>query len=174
MRRREVIAGLAVAAGFAWSILALAAPADAEGWRTYNNERFGATAEVPADWRAGRPPENGDGLVFTSPDGQASIAVYGSLHIWDTIDEAVAIFETPSDGETIKYKHHGPRSIVISGTRGDRIFYAKSLLSCRDNVWDHVRIEYPAARKSAFDALVMYVARSLRSGHSEQVAECNK
>jgi hypothetical protein len=50
--------------------LALAAPADAEGWRIYNNERFGTTAEVPADWRAGRPPENGDGLVFTSPDGR--------------------------------------------------------------------------------------------------------
>jgi serine/threonine-protein kinase len=150
------------------------APAHAESWRTYSNERFGTTAQVPTDWRPGRPPDNNDGLVFTSPDGQASIAVYGSLHVWDTIDQAVAIFETPGDGETITYKHRAPRSIVISGIRGDQIYYAKSILSCRDNVWNSVRIEYPAARKEAFDGLVTYVASSLHSGRSYQVAECNK
>ena len=84
------------------------------------------------------------------------------------------MFETPSEGETITYKHREPRSIVISGTRGDRIYYAKSMLSCRDNVWNSVRIEYPAARKETFDSLVKHVADSLRSGHSFQVAECNK
>jgi len=47
-------------------------------------------------------------------------------------------------------------------------------LSCRDNVWNSVRIEYPAARKETFDSLVKHVADSLRSGHSFQVAECNK
>jgi serine/threonine-protein kinase len=152
----------------------LVALARAESWRTYSNERFGTTADVPFDWRPGPPPENGDGLVFTSPDGQASIAVYGSLHVWDTIDQAVAMFETPSEGETITYKRREPRSIVISGTRSDRIYYAKSILSCRDNVWNSMRIEYPAARKEAFDLLVKHVAGSLRSGHSYQVAECNK
>jgi hypothetical protein len=146
------------------SVIELVALAHAESWRIYSNARFGTTAEVPADWRPGRPPDNNDGLVFTSPDAQASIAVYGSLHMWDTIDQAVAIFETPSDGETITYKHQEPRSIVISGTRGDRIYYAKSLLSCRNNLWNSVRIEYPAARKEAFDRLVTHVAGSLHSG----------
>ncbi len=146
----------------------------AESWRVYSNARFGTTADVPADWRAGRPPANGDGLVFTSPDGQASVAVYGGLHIWDSIDEAVAIIEKPDDGETITYRHREPRAIVVSGTQGDRIFYVKSILSCRDNVWNSVRIEYPAARKQAFDRLVAHVAGSLRSGRSEQVRECNK
>jgi hypothetical protein len=37
-----------------------------------------------------------------------------------------------------------------------------------------VRIEYPAAGKEAFDSLVTHVAGSLHSGHSYQVAECNK
>jgi hypothetical protein len=75
------------------SVIELVALAHAESWRIYSNARFGTTAEVPADWRPGRPPDNIDGLVFTSPDGQASIAVYGSLHMWDTIDQAVAILK---------------------------------------------------------------------------------
>jgi len=154
--------------------IGLVALARAESWRTYFNDRFGTTADVPFDWRPGPPPANGDGLAFTSPDGQASIAVYGSLHNWDTIEQAVAIFEKPREGETITYKHREPRSIVISGTRGDRIYYAKSMLSCRDNVWNSVRIEYPAARKETFVRLVKHVAGSLRSGHSYQVADCNK
>ena len=154
--------------------IGLVAVARAQSWRIYSNERFGTTADVSFDWHPGRSPDNGDRLVFTSPDGRASIAVYGSLHNWDTIDQAVTIFETPNDGETITYKHREPRSIVISGTRGDRIYYAKSILSCHDNVWNSVRIEYPAALKEAFDSLVRHVAGSLRSGRSYQVDECNK
>jgi len=146
----------------------------AESWRVYSNARFGTTADVPADWRPGHPPENNDGLVFTSPDGQAQITVYGGLHVWDSIDQAVAIFEEPNEGETITYRHRAPRAIVVSGTHGDRIFYAKSILSCRDNVWNSVRIEYPAVRKQGFDGLVAHVAGSLRAGRSWQVAECNK
>jgi hypothetical protein len=152
----------------------LAALGHAESWRVYSNERFGTTADVPADWRAGSSPENSDGLRFTSPDGQASIAIYGGLHIWDSVDEKAAIIEQPKEGETITYKHREPRAIVVSGTRGDRIFYLKSILSCRDNVWNSVRIEYPSSRKQAFDALVVHVAGSLRAGRSWQVAECNK
>ncbi len=155
-------------------LICIADHGQAAGWHTYSNPRFGTTADVPSDWRAGRPPENGDGLKFTSPDGSASIDVYGFLQSWATIDEAFAALETPGQGETITYKHRGPRSIVVSGTVGARIYYTKSILSCRDNVWNTVRIEYPAAHKQQFDAVVTHVAASLRSGHSEQVAECNR
>jgi hypothetical protein len=142
-------------------------------WQTYVNERFGATAEVPATWHAGTPPENGDGLEFTSPDGQASIIVSGILNIDDTLDEAFGSEETPLDGETITYRHRGKHSLVVSGTKGDRIFYRKSILSCHDQVWNSVSIEYPAAQKQAFDAIVTHVAGSLKPGPSLQVAECN-
>ena len=152
----------------------LAGVATAAGWQTYVNDRFGATADVPPDWRAGTPPENGDGLEFSAPDGQASLIVSGSLNIWDTLDEAFASYATPSEGETITYQHRDKQSIVISGTKGDRIFYRRSILSCRDQVWNSIAIEYPAAQKKAFDAIVTRVAASLRSGRSLQVAECNR
>lgn len=153
-------------------IAALGGPASAGTWRTYVNERFGATAEVPADWQAGEPPANGDGLAFTSPDGAATVIVSGGLQTFDTIAEAMARYETPNDGETITYRHRGERSVVVSGTSGDRIFYRKSILSCRDTIWNSVSIDYPAADKSAYDALVTHVAGSLSPGPGWQAEDC--
>jgi len=146
--------------------------AEAAGWRTYVNPRFGATAEVPSGWKAGEEPANGDGLDFTSPDGNAVIAVYGGLNISDTVAEAIADQATPNDGETITYTHTDPHSVVVSGTKGGRIFYRKSILVCRDQIWDSVSLEYPAAEKRAYDAIVTHVAGSLRAGQSAQIPDC--
>jgi hypothetical protein len=43
-------------------VLALAVPAAAHAvsWRTYANERFGTTADVPSDWQPGEAPANGE------------------------------------------------------------------------------------------------------------------
>jgi serine/threonine-protein kinase len=57
--------------------------------------------------------------------------------------------------------------------RGDKIFYRKSILVCRDQIWNHLSVEYPAARKVEFDAIVARAAQSLRfSGLSEQIPNC--
>lgn len=152
--------------------LILASAALAQDWRAYTNPRFGTRAEVPRDWTMGPAPENDDGRVFTAPDGRATVTVYGSLHVFDSIDEALKIYETPQPGETLTYTQRGPRTITVSGTRGERIFYRKAILSCRDRIWNGVAIEYPAAQKRDFDALVTRVAKSLRGGQGYQVKTC--
>jgi hypothetical protein len=157
------------------ALIALAAAgARAEGgaWRSYHNERFGTTADVPSAWRAGPPPENNDGLIFTSPDGAAKLTISGSLNIWDNLKEGFDFYETPQEGEKITYKHHDRGSLTLSGTKGDRIFYTKHLLSCRGQIWNNIYLEYPAARKIEFDDLVAHVAKSLRPGAGYQIANC--
>ena len=150
-----------------------AAPALAQQrWRTYFNERFGTTAQVPADWRPGPEPENGDGLAFTSPDGEASITVYGGLHILGSVKEGMDVIAERNHGEAVTYEHRDRRAIVVSGTKGDRIFYRRSILACRDTIWHTVVLEYPEARKSAFDAIVARAAGSLKQGRSWQVKGC--
>jgi serine/threonine-protein kinase len=153
-------------------LLCASLPAAAETYRTYANERFGATADVPASWRAGPPPANGDGLVFRSPDGSAALTVSGSLNIADSVDEAMRDQGAPNDGESVTYRQNGPRAVTLSGTKGDKIFYRKSILVCRDQIWNSIHLEYPARDKKAYDALVTHVARSLRPGRSEQISDC--
>jgi len=155
------------------SLAALAPGHAEEKYRTYRNERFGVTADVPRDWKPGPPPENGDGLRFTSPDGAASISVSGSFNIGDTVAEALENEQLADDGETITYRDKRERMSVVSGTRGTVIFYRKAILSCGDQIVNRVAIEYPAARKAAFDALVTHVALSLRGGRGFQTENCN-
>ncbi|MBN9011078.1 MAG: hypothetical protein J0H63_13470, partial [Rhizobiales bacterium] len=151
--------------------LAFTASAHAASWRTYVNERFGSTADVPSDWQAGEAPANGDGLRFLSPDGQAWMIVSGSFQI-GSVAEAVSILEAPNDGEQITYRHRETRLVVISGLKRDRIFYRKAILSCRDTVWNSIAFEYPASRKPVYDALVTQAAKSLKPGKGADVPEC--
>jgi hypothetical protein len=145
--------------------------ASAQTWRTYVNARFGTIADVPHDWSAGPEPANGDGRVFTSPDAMATIIVSGMLNT-DAVEPAMQSREAPDDGETITYRHRDARAVVVSGTRGDIIFYRKSILSCGDQIWNDLSIEYPAARKKAYDSLVTHVAASLHFGRSAQIPTC--
>jgi serine/threonine-protein kinase len=156
----------------ALALIAFAAAAAAPQYRSYANPRFGTTADVPADWKSDPPPANGDGLRFNSPDKRATITVSGSLNIYDTVEEAMKSYEEPGEGEKITYRHRESRALVVSGTRGDTIFYAKHILSCGDQIWNSVQLEYPATEKAAYDALVSHVAGSLRPGRSAQVPRC--
>jgi hypothetical protein len=155
------------------SIATLGSAAAEQGYRTYRNVRFGVSADVPSDWKAGREPDNMDGLVFSSPDGAATITVSGILNADDTpASEVVAAEQGAQSGETVIYRSKGPHQAVISGTRDAMIFYRKTMLSCKDQVINHLVIEYPVAQKQAFDALVTHVAASMRTSPGAQIPNC--
>jgi hypothetical protein len=135
--------------------------ANAETLRTMYTPRFGATAKVPANWVMDPPPENDDGRSFRSPNGRAQIIVSGSFALGETIADKMA--SEPENGETITYKKRGPDWVVSSGTKGDRIFYQKSILTCHDTIWNDLWIEYPEAEKHNYDALVTHVSVTLRA-----------
>lgn len=164
----------ALFSAFLIASLSAKALAESQTWSTYHNLRFGTTADVPQGWRSGPPPANNDGLIFTSQDGTAQLTVSGSLNIQDSLEAAFESYETPEKGETISYKHRAGHAVTLSGTKGDRIFYTKHLLSCRDQIWNSIYLEYPAARKAAFDALVAHVAKSLRPGKGTQIENCDR
>ena len=149
-------------------------PASAEqGYRLYRNWRFGVSVDVPSDWKEGPEPENNDGLVFTAPDGAATITVSGILNAdGEPAAEVIADEQRAEDGETVTYRKTGAREAVMSGTRGDAIFYRKVILSCKDQIVNRLLIEYPVAQKQAFDALVSHVAASMRSSPGEQIPKC--
>ena len=161
-------------AGFVVASIAALCPVKAEqGYRNYRNARFGVSADVPSGWKAGREPDNMDGLVFSSPDGAATTTVSGILNADDTPGgEVIAEEQRAQSGETVTYRSKGARQAAISGTRGAMIFYRKTMLSCKDQVINHLVIEYPAAQKQVFDALVTHVAASMRTSPGAQIPNC--
>ncbi|MGE0008721.1 MAG: hypothetical protein AB7S92_24465 [Parvibaculaceae bacterium] len=164
MRRRSCLVLITAAA--------MAAIAAASDWKTYVNERFGATAEIPAGYVAGEAPANGDGLRFTSPGGDATISVWGALAGLD--EESFAEYTRrlvsydDDDGWTVSYSAGQAGWFAFSGSKAGRIFYEKIVQACEGQIVNHVRLDYPAARKAEFDPIVAHVAKSLRSGKGWQ------
>jgi serine/threonine-protein kinase len=154
-----------------WKVSAIAAAvvilsgwdAGASGWRTYHNPRFGVTAAYPAGWKMGPAPENNDGRVFSSPDGRARVTISGVFGL-DPRAREMSIRAEPLEGEKVLYKEQKGDWIVLSGARGNAIFYRKSLLSCKDTIWNDVEIAYPAEEKAKYDPLIAHIAASLRPG----------
>jgi hypothetical protein len=70
---------------------------------------------------------------------------------------------TRADGERITLLVRRPGWLVVSGTKGDRVFYRKAVLACdgREAVWHHIALEYPARMKRTYDPLAAVVSRSM-------------
>ena len=150
----------------------LAGSALASDWQRFFNGRFGGAADVPADYKAGEPPTNDDGRNFTSPDGEATITIFGALAT--VLDDKFSDYAKRlvsydrDDGWTITYSAASGDWFAFSGSKDGRIFYEKVISACKGEIANHVRLEYPAAHKAAFDPIVAHVTKSLRSGKGYQ------
>ncbi len=140
-----------------------------ESWTTYHNTRFGTAIEYPARFRPGRPPDNNDGSSFVAADG-ATLSVWASLNVEerDVAGLEAALRENPQAGEQITYRASGANWLVLSGTRGDRIFYQRHLLSHRNEIINAFEISYPAALRASYAPIVARLSRALRPGRSVQ------
>jgi hypothetical protein len=135
-------------------------------WAAYANPRFGTTIDYPADLFARRdpPPANGDGQAFRSRDGRARLAVWGAYNVnSDSPQQYVQQYIEPDGG--ITYRQITARYFAVSGLRKGDIFYQRCNFSPdRDGVIDCFEATYPEADKTAMDAVVARLSRSLRSG----------
>ena len=52
---------------------------------------------------------------------------------------------------------------MVSGTKGDRVFYRKAVLSCdgREAVWHHIAREYPARMKPTYEPIVDHLCATV-------------
>jgi hypothetical protein len=130
---------------------------------TYVNARFGTVCTFPDQIFSKRmpEPENGDGLEWQSADG-ASVACYGGYNALDDTPKSLVESEkaSPEPGEKVTYSKTGKNWAVLSGTKGDKIFYRRSVFG-KEDVIHSVFIEYPAALKAKYDPLVGAIAASL-------------
>lgn len=140
-------------------------PLMAESWRTYRNPRFGTTIEYPDRFRPGRPPENGDGLSFTSADG-AAFSVWGSHNSLEHDLSGLESFarENLSKDQRIAYEARGANWFVLSGSQGNKTFYQRNLLSHHQRIVNGFEISYPSRLNVPYDPIVRRMSRSLRAG----------
>jgi hypothetical protein len=149
-------------------LLAPAPDAAAETWKLYVNARFGTVAEYPADrFHPGRPPDNSDGQRFTAGDG-AELRIYASWNIDDYRPATYEMFLRSGDSDytDVTYRATGNNWLVLSGNRGDSIFYEKFIFAKGkdDGVIHALTVTYRRDAKAVYDPIVARMARSLRQG----------
>jgi len=112
---------------------------------------------VPPNWQLQPPDPNSNAKRFLSPDGSSWLAVYA----FPSANESIASHMQSvafAEGETPTYLRGERNWIVVSGTKGDRIFYRKATIACGGRAWHHIAFEYPIVLKHAMDLFVMRAA----------------
>jgi hypothetical protein len=148
------------------AVISLLAPTSkADGWSTYQNDRYGTTIDYPDIFAAQPPPDANDGRAFKSADG----AEFSVSALYDALDFTVAkyhdfIVKNLDPGSAVTYQARGDDWFIISGTKSDKIFYEKHLLSHGAQMTEDFVITYPAALKATYDPIVARMAKSFRPG----------
>ncbi len=131
-------------------------------WVKYVNSRFGASIVYPSGiFNPQPPPDNNDGRRFTAIDGKSSFFIFGQYNALEmTLAELEADDIAGGDYDAVTYKRHGEDWYVLSGYRGDQVFYRKLLLR-DDGETEHVfEIIYPKQAKRTFDLITAQMAKS--------------
>jgi hypothetical protein len=141
-------------------LCSLPAAARAESWSGYRIPETGTNVDIPSSIfteQAGRP--DGYGMQYRTSDGRADLTVQAVPNDGSSPAAFLARKNPPSG---ITYKRITPRFFVVSSTRGGKIWYDRCNFGRR---YVHcVLINYPAAEKRQWDALVTRVSRTLSGG----------
>jgi len=112
-------------------------------------------AIVPPGWKT--EPVPGDRIIirYVSPDGRAVL----TLRDLPSARPASGILQR--DGESITYRQRGQSWAVVSGYRGNQIYYRRANRACGGERWHVIDLTYPGSDKRAMDATVTYISHHL-------------
>jgi len=110
---------------------------------------------VPPGWVAEHVP--GDRMIirYVSPDRHAAL----TLRDMPSEREVSGLLHRPD--ESVTYRQRGRSWTVVSGYRGDQIYYRRANLACGGERWHLIELNYPAADKRRMDATVTYISHHL-------------
>lgn len=161
-RARLAVAGLMA--------ILCAGTASAESWTSYRNERFGFTLSYPSSvFVPGKAFEGGGGQVFVSNDQRAKVVVSGAINDEGFTPSAYrrTILKEFAGYEEIDYSPQGKTWFVLSGYRGDAIYYQKVMFSCAGKVINALSITFPRVEKKFYEGLVEKMEDNFKPGTGE-------
>jgi hypothetical protein len=153
---------LCISAVFCGSEWLSAGPAQAANWTTYRSPRFGYVLVFPADI-VERRSESTDGrsIEFASDDNLVRLRVLADYNAENVSlgDYRAAILRELSEYK-LEYGPMGRSWFVLSGVRGDSIYYQKVLFACGGRMINAFSLTYPAKLRSVFDSIVTVIEKS--------------
>lgn len=136
-------------------------------YRTYSNARFAYSVDYPIDLLTPQDEaQNGDGRVFLAKRGSAELRVWGQYNaLFDTLKKAY-LSDLKERGTGVTYKALFNDSYVISGTKGGKVYYQKTILSGTDGdagaTFATFVIQYNKSEKAKLDPVAAKISRSFK------------
>lgn len=144
-----------------WAVAS--APAKAQDFAQYCNERYGFCVAYPATLTAEESPANDDGGGFSDSHG-FSMTVSGINNVL----EATLQSEMKSQAQEIAkitYQTKGKNWFVLSGHKGSDVVYLKIYIG-KESI-NHLFIKYPAKKSAEYAEAVAKISRSFKPGDLE-------
>jgi hypothetical protein len=163
MRWHVTIFGIVAAVALQISLL----PAAAGQWLTERESELGFAFSYPAELFQ---EIEGDGKpsfhYFASPSSDAKFLVGGWNNQAAQSPERFKQWLIANAGgyDDATYRPRGRSWFVLSGYRGDKIYYEKVMFSCRGRLVNVFAITYPVAERDLFDPIVERMEDTFRPG----------
>jgi hypothetical protein len=155
--------GAVVLAVFCGSSRSVAEWTQTLDWETYRSERFGYSLLFPASMLEQRSETpDGRGIELSSKDGFVRLKVL-AVDNSDNIsigEYRAAILREFSANNQLKYGPMGQSWFVLSGARGDSIYYQKVLFACSGRIINAFALTYPEQQKREFDSVVTTIEKN--------------
>lgn len=145
---------LALVALIAFGSLSLAAT---ERWIELHDPQFGFKYSFPEALFASVAGDGKPGFHYFAANSSDAKFLVGA---WDNRDGATPqhfkrwMIANAGGYEEITYQPRGRSWFVLSGYRGDQIYYEKVMFSCRERIVNILAIAYPIAERDRFDPIV--------------------
>ena len=146
----------------------LPSAAHSEEWIGSRDQGFGFTFLVPAHTFVPADGEDKPSLYgFKSRDGQAKLM----FSAWNnkegrTPDGFKRWLLANTEGyDELTYRPRGRTWFVLSGYRGDNIYYEKVMFSCGGNVVNVFAMSYPQGQRDRYDQIVERIEDHFRPGN---------
>jgi hypothetical protein len=128
-------------------------------WRRYVVAETRASVDIPTAVFSDDAgvPDSGPGRRFVTADGRANLTVQSVPN--DTGDSPAVFLARKNPPTGIVYRRVTPHFFVVSSVRGETIWYNRCNRAGR--YMNCVLINYPAAEKRQWDAVVTRISRTL-------------
>jgi serine/threonine-protein kinase len=123
----------------------------------------------PQDWLLQPSDPKRKGRRYLAPDGAASLTFYATSADQESVSahlKSVAF----ADGEQMLTLAGDGDELLVTGTKGDRMFVRKARLACGGQEWHHVALEFPPATRPKYERVIAQALRALDTADGDGCA----
>jgi hypothetical protein len=134
-------------------------------YKSYTNDRYLFTADIPSTFTIEVEPENGDGLIFISKDKLAELTVSGGNNAlrYTVRDYLKFLVEGKKN---ISYKITKGNWIVLSWIEGNKIVYERCVVGSGSE--NSIYFKYPVKQKAYYSGILSHIIASFKTPGIEE------